>query len=54
MAIDHRTELRNIRTFLSLIKYLRDEMDWPIQSDDFDELPPELAAAFSGKEGDVK
>ena len=23
-------------------------------SDDFDELPPELAAAFSGKEGDVK
>ena len=36
MAIDHRAELRNIRTFPSLIKYLRDDMDWPIQTDDFE------------------
>ena len=30
--------LRSIRTFPSLIKYLRDELDWPIESDDFDDL----------------
>jgi len=30
--------LREIRTFPSLVKYLRDELDWPIESDDFDDL----------------
>jgi predicted helicase len=30
--------LQSIRTFPSLIKYLRDELDWPIESDDFDDL----------------
>jgi len=30
--------LRSIKTFPSLVKYLRDELDWPIESDDFDEL----------------
>ena len=30
--------LKNIRTFPSLVKYLRDELDWPIQTDDFEEL----------------
>ena len=30
--------LRQIKTFPSLVKYLRDELDWPIDSDDFDEL----------------
>lgn len=30
--------LRSIKTFPSLVKYLRDELDWPIDSDDFDEL----------------
>ena len=38
MSSDHRERLRNIRTFPSLIKYLRDEMDWPISSEDFEEL----------------
>jgi hypothetical protein len=33
--IDRR---RSIKTFPSLVKYLRDELDWPIESDDFDEL----------------
>ncbi len=30
--------LRSIKTFPSLVKYPRDELDWPIGSDDFDEL----------------
>src|SRR4030042_5961576 len=32
------TDLRSIRTFPSLVKYLRDELDWPIETDDFDDL----------------
>ncbi len=35
---DHRAELKGIKTFPSLIKYLRDEMGWPIDSDDFEEI----------------
>ena len=35
---DYRETLRKIRTFPSLIKFLRDELDWPISSDDFEEL----------------
>src|ERR1035441_5374669 len=35
---DQRDALRNIRTFPQLIKFLRDELDWPIESDKFDEL----------------
>ncbi len=38
MSTDHRKELRNIRTFPALIRYLRDEMGWPIESDDFEEV----------------
>jgi hypothetical protein len=30
--------LRSIKTFPALVKYLRDELDWPIESDDFDDL----------------
>jgi hypothetical protein len=30
--------LRSIKSFPSLVKYLRDELDWPIESEDFDEL----------------
>ncbi len=30
--------LRSIKTFPSLVKYLRDELDWPIDSDDYDDL----------------
>src|ERR1019366_5596158 len=35
---DQRDALRNIRTFPQLIKYLRDELEWPIESEDFEEL----------------
>ena len=38
MPTDHRAELREIRTFPSLVRYLRDEMGWPIETDDFEEL----------------
>ncbi|MGH9429050.1 MAG: hypothetical protein ACRD2L_22430, partial [Terriglobia bacterium] len=30
--------LRSIKTFPSRVKYLRDELDWPIESDHFDDL----------------
>jgi predicted helicase len=35
---DYREALKAIRTFPSLIRFLRDEMDWPIESEDFEEL----------------
>lgn len=38
MSISQRERLRSIRSFPSLIKYLRDELNWPIETDDFEEL----------------
>ncbi len=38
MATDQRAELARIHRFDQLIRYLRDEMGWPIASDDFEEL----------------
>jgi hypothetical protein len=43
--------LTDIRTFPQLVKYLRDELDWPIESEDFDDLtfdyePDELGLDF--------
>jgi hypothetical protein len=38
MPTDHRSLLANIRRFDQLVAYLRDEMGWPIDSDDFEEL----------------
>jgi len=38
MSIDQRDLLRGIKTFPSLVKYLRNELDWPIGSDDFEDL----------------
>jgi hypothetical protein len=37
-APNQRDAIRNIRTFPQLIKFLRDELEWPIESDDFEEL----------------
>jgi SOS-response transcriptional repressor LexA len=37
MPTDHRAALAGIKTFPSLIKYLRDEMGWPIEQDSFEE-----------------
>jgi len=31
--------LRSIKTFTQLVKYLRDELDWPIESDNFEDPP---------------
>ena len=38
MPTDHRAALANIKRFDQLIAYLRDELAWPIEGDDFDEM----------------
>ena len=38
MPTDHRSTIAAIKRFDQLIAYLRDELYWPIDSDDFDEL----------------
>lgn len=38
MPTDHRAKLATIRRFDHLVAYLRDEMGWPIDRDDFEEL----------------
>ena len=38
MPTDHRALLAGVRRFDQLIAYLRDEMGWPIGSDDFEDL----------------
>ena len=38
MSSDHRERLAHIRRFDQLVAYLRDELGWPIDSDDFEEL----------------
>ena len=35
---DYRDNLREIKTFPSLVKFLRSELDWPIETDDFEDL----------------
>ena len=48
MPTYQRTVLRAIRTFPSLVRYLRDEMAWPIETDDFEELTFEYTAEELG------
>ncbi len=48
MATDHRAELARIHRFDQLIRYLRDEMGWPIASDDFEELTFDYTAEELG------
>ena len=38
MPTDHRARLASIRRFDQLVAYLRDELDWPVASEDFEEL----------------
>ena len=38
MPTDHRSALASIKRFDQLIVYLRDEMGWPIDGGDFEEL----------------
>ena len=48
MPTDHRERLARIRSFTQLIVYLRDELGWPIGSDDFEELTFEYTAEELG------
>ena len=48
MPIDHRARLAAIRRFDQLIPYLRDEMGWPIDGDDFEKLTFEYTAEELG------
>ena len=43
MPTDHRERLARIRRFDQLVAYLRDELGWPIDSGDFEELTFEYA-----------
>jgi len=43
-----RDRLREIKTFPSLVKYLRDDLDWPIESDSFDEISFDYTAEELG------
>lgn len=61
MPIDHRRELSNIKRFDQLVAYLRDEMGWPIEGEDFEDLtfeytPDELGidAASAAKIQEIK
>ena len=61
MPTDHRERLARIRRFDQLVAYLRDELGWPIDSDDFEELtfeytPEELGidAKNAAKIQDIK
>lgn len=38
MPLPDAERLRAIKSFPSLVKYLRDDLEWPIESDDFEEL----------------
>ena len=49
MPTDHRSRLREIRTLRQLIAYLRDEMNWPIAQDSFDDID-ELFFDFTAEE----
>src|SRR5439155_21564714 len=48
MPTDHRTELKKIQTFPSLVRYLRDEMGWPLKGVDFEEWTFEYTAEELG------
>jgi hypothetical protein len=50
LAVAHADieRLRSIKTFPSLVKYLRDELDWPIDSDDVEDLTFEYEAEELG------
>jgi predicted helicase len=43
-----QVDLRAIRTFPQLVKYLRDELDWPIESSNFEDLTFDYSAEELG------
>ena len=48
MPTDHRERLARIRSFTQLIIYLRDDLGWPIVSNDFEELTFEYTSEELG------
>jgi predicted helicase len=48
-----RERLRSIKTFPSLVKYLRDELEWPIESEKFDDLTFEYEPEELGLDADT-
>lgn len=48
MTTDYRTMLAAVKSFDQLVEFLRDEMDWPIVYDDFEELTFEYSAEELG------
>ena len=51
-TVDHE-RLRAIKTFPSLVKYLRDELEWPIESEKFDDLTFEYEPEELGLDADT-
>jgi len=45
--------LHSIRTFTQLVQYLRKELEWPIESDDFDELTFDYAPEELGIDAEI-
>ena len=48
MSSTAASKFRSIRDFPELVDYLGDELDWPIKTDDFDEMTFEYSAAELG------
>ncbi len=53
MSMPDIERLRSIKTFPSLVKYLRDELDWPIESDDFEEITFDYAPEELGLDAET-
>ena len=48
MSSTAASKFRSIRDFPELVDYLGDELDWPIETDDFEEMTFEYSAAELG------
>lgn len=48
MNHSHLEKFQSIRDFPELVEYLRNELDWPIQTDDFEEMTFEYSAVELG------
>ena len=48
MSLTAASEFGSIRDFPQLVEYLGDELDWPIETDDFEEMAFEYSAAELG------
>ena len=48
MSMTAADKFRSIQDFPELVKYLGDELHWPIETDDFEEMTFEYSAAELG------